>query len=483
MMDAIARFFVPVQKALKASLSSFVRLETADGSTTLVSTDGSLISLVRIDGTRQIVGEEEYARIVESATIKIGARFDRPGHALQIHFARDPVDVGKMVEGFVQPARGAAESIGLDMDDVLEGRAEHLRGFLAKEESYFVLWTHPILLTPTERKRALAEAEERNKGWIPLRHRAEAQDPLRGLDELRTRHKSFVAAITTALDELGLRAEVLEVHEALRRVRASLFPDRANEAWRACLPGDPIPPRAPKSRVDKSDLLWPSLPDQIMAADARVMTRSVVRIGGLLWAGADMTLAPMEATSFDVLLKRFVEAGIPFRISFLVEGGGTVGMQFKASLATMLGATSAVNKQVKYSLEALQRMARREPVVRLRVSFATWCRAEERGKILDQLSILMQAVEGWGYCQVSDFSGDPLDCVMSSALGIHCAGTAPMAVAPMFEVMKLLPWQRPSSPFQRGALIMRSPDGKPWPYQTGTNVTTTWFDPVSYTHL
>src|SRR5690606_34638642 len=80
--------------------------------------------------------------------------------------------------------------------------------------------------------------------------------------------------------------------------------------------------------------------------------------------------------------------------------------------------------------------------------------------------------------QVSEFSGDPLDCVFSSALGIHCAGTAPAAVAPMFEVMKLMPWQRPSSPFSHGAILLRTPDGKVWPYQTGTNVTTTWFDLV-----
>ena len=65
---------------------------------------------------------------------------------------------------------------------------------------------------------------------------------------------------------------------------------------------------------------------------------------------------------------------------------------------------------------------------------------------------------------------------MSSAMGIHCAGTAPSGIAPMIEIMRLLPWQRPSSPFEEGAMIFRSPDGKIWPYQTGTNLTTTWFD-------
>jgi intracellular multiplication protein IcmB len=65
---------------------------------------------------------------------------------------------------------------------------------------------------------------------------------------------------------------------------------------------------------------------------------------------------------------------------------------------------------------------------------------------------------------------------MSSALGIACASTAPAAVAPLEEVAKMLPWQRASSPFDTGAILFRSPDGKIWPYQTGTSITTTWFD-------
>jgi len=196
----------------------------------------------------------------------------------------------------------------------------------------------------------------------------------------------------------------------------------------------------------------------------------------MLWAGADMVLGPMDATEFPVLLNRLVDADIPFRVSFLIEGGGAQATQFRAFAATMMGPTNAANKQIKYSLEGLQAMARSEPVVSFRCSIATWCPIEKQEAIVDQLSIIIQAVESWGYCQVSEFSGDPLECTMSSAMGIMCGGTAPTGVAPMFEIMKLLPWQRPSSPFTQGSMLFRTPDGKVWPYQTGTNLTTTWFD-------
>lgn len=472
-MNFLSKSLMPFQRMFRQSISSFIRLETADNETTLVAADGSLVSYIKVEGSRQIIGEEEYNHIVESATIKIGSRFDRQGHAMQIYFTRDPGRIGERLQSLIRPSRLSAQSIGLEIDDLIQERVNHLERFLTHEELYFVLWTRPTILTKNEFERSKKDARENAKKWLPAGF---SQYPYATLEPLRARHKSFVSAVSASLNEMGIRGQLMEVHDALRSIRNNLFPDRANENWRACLPGDPIPARAPTSKVDMSDILWPNLPEQITAADAKTLGRSVVRIGNTLWAGGDMTLGPMDATAFPVLLGRLVDADIPFRISFLLEGGGAQATQFRAFISTIMGPTNAANKQIKYSLEGLQAMARSEPVVRMRVSFATWCSIEERDTITDRLSILLQAVESWGYAQVSEFSGDPLDCVMSSAMGIHCGGTAPTGIAPMKEMMKLIPWQRPSSPFEEGAMLFRTPDGKVWPYQTGTNLTTTWFD-------
>ncbi len=472
-MSFINKILAPFQKALRQTISSFIQLETADSENVLVSSDGSLVSYIKIEGSKQIIGEEEYNNIIQASTVKFGSRFDRQGHALQVYFARDPGRIRDQLEQLIRPSRISADNMKLELKDLFDERINHLERFLSREDCYFVLWTRPSVLSASESKRAGKDAQERAKSWVTAPN---AQYPFAAFDPLRTRHKSFLTALTSALDELGIQGSLLEAHDAIREIRSNLFPDRANENWRPCLPGDPIPARAPMEKVDMSDILWPSLPNQIVAADAKTIGQSVVKIGNLLWAGADMTLGPMDATPFSQLLNRFVEADIPFRISFLVEGGGMYATQLRTFLATIMGPTSASNKQIKYSLEGLQTLSRNEPVVRVRVSFATWCKIEEKSKILDQLSVLVQAIESWGYCQVSEISGDPLDCVMSSAMGIHCCGTGVTGIAPMVEIMKLLPWQRPSSPFNNGAMLFRTPDGKVWPYQTGTNLTTTWFD-------
>jgi intracellular multiplication protein IcmB len=472
-MNILQKILYPFQSALRQSISSFIRLETMDSEFTLAASDGSLVTYLKVDGSRQIIGEEEYNFLVEAATIKLGAKFDRPGHAMQIYFSRDPARIRSYLDVLNRPVFATAQNTGLEISDLIEEKVKNLSTILSYEECYFVLWTRPSSMTKSEIERVREEKQVQNKKWVNAPY---GQNPLAGIESLRTRHKSYTTAIQQALDEMGIRAQFLEVHDALRAVRNNMFPSRANEDWRACLPGDPIPPRSPLNQFDLSDIIWPSIPDQISVGDARLTGGSVVQIDDMNWAGADMTLGPMEVAPFPMLLNRLYDSKVPFRISLLIEGGGVEATAFKTLVATLMSVTNAMNKQIKYSLEGLQALARSEPVVKLRVSFATWAPKSDPNLIQDRLSVLMQSVESWGYAQVSAASGDPLDCVMSSAMGIHCAGTAPLAIAPMREVMKLVPWQRPSSPFAQGAIMLRTPDGKVWPYQTGTNLTTTWFD-------
>ena len=472
-MSFFEKLLAPFQSALRQSVESFIRLETMDDEFTLAAQDGSLVSYLKIDGSRQIIGDEEYRFLVEASTVKIGAKFDRQGQALQVYFVRDPARVKASLDKLIKPSRITASNVDLDVDDLLEERVKNLTSILTFEECYFVLWTRPSSMTKSELQRTAKEKQAQNKKWVNAGY---GQNPLAGLEPLRTRHKSFVTSVMASLDELGMRAELLEAHEALRAVKNNLFPNKSADEWKASLPGDPIIPRAPMSRTDLSDVVWPPLRTQLSSADAQTVDGSVVRIGDMLWAGADMTLGPMEASPFPMLLNRLYDAKVPYRISFMIEGGGAYSIGFKSFVATIMSVTNALNRQIKYSLENLQTIARSEPVVRLRVSFATWGNKDEYDLVRDRLSTLIQSVESWGYAQVSEVSGDPLDCVMASAMGIHCAGTAPAAIAPMREVMKLLPWQRPSSPFNAGSILLRTPDGKVWPYQTGSSLTTTWFD-------
>ncbi|MGE3622365.1 MAG: type IV secretion protein IcmB [Bdellovibrionales bacterium] len=458
--------------AARQPIESYIRLETADDDTTLVASDGSLVSFVKLHGARQIIGDAEYQWIVDQATLKLGARFDRPGYAMQVYFMRDPASIGRDLDRQMRGNRSAARALDLDLEDLLLERRRHLARYTAHEDIYIVLWTRPPALSKNEIQKSIKTRRE--KKWISARS---AQYPLQALDALRTRHKSYVSSIVGALEEIAMKAQVINTHDALAAVRISLYPQFGHEDWRANLPGDPLMPRAPQgSGKDASDVLWPPLRQQLCTGDAAIVSNSIVRIGNLLWGAVDMTLAPAEPSPFPQLLARLIDNDIPFRISFLIESAGAHGSSFQTFAAAVLAFSNEVNRQIRESLKALQQLAQSEPVVRLRISLATFAPANNRPLMETRLSSVLQALEAWGYCQASFNGGDPLETALSSVLGIACASTAPPAIAPFREVVKLLPWQRASSPFNEGSVLFRSADGRLWPYQAGSALTTTWFD-------
>ena len=470
MFDNLLR---PIVRLLRQPVESFIRLETSDSEFVFAAEDGSLLTVLKVDGARQIIGDAEYKKILSDCVVKMGTTFDRPGHALQIYFSRNPDRIQEEIRKLLRPNYTAAKNVGLEIEDIFEERARHLCHYLAWEEIYFVLWTRPAVLSKSDMAR---EAERsRKKKWVKA---DDAQYPFAAIEGLRTRHQSFVGSTITSLREMGMQCGEMEVHDALVTIRSNLIQVSGDSSWRAFLPGDPIPARAPEKKSDLSEILWPTLRQQLTMASARVINDHVVEMGKYYWGGVDMVLGPTDPLPFPMFLARMSESKTPFRMSILIEGGGIQGMAMQAFLSSVFAVTNADNKQVKDALEALSMMSRNEPVVKMRLSFCTWAPKGNMELIEDRLSALTQSAESWGYAQVSHISGDPLDQVMSSALAIHCASTAPPAVVPLYEIMKLVPWQRASSPFDRGSILFRTPDGRVWPYQTGTNVTTTWFDLV-----
>lgn len=471
MIGFLDELLAAVLLTIRQPVESYIELETASDDNTLAARDGSLVSYVKILGSRQIIGDAEYQWLIDQISVKLGSRFDRPGHALQFYFMRDPAAIGLELDRAMRPNRSAARAVGLDLEDLLNERKRNLSRYLVMEDIYLVLWTRPRVLTASDRKKTLKERGK--KDWPNAKH---AQYPYSGLELLRTRHSSYVSSMVASMDELGIKAKLINVHEALSAVRTSIYPNMRHDNWRANLPGDPLTARPQKKKKDFSDLLWPPLRQQICVGDAKVMNSTTMKIGPYCWTPVDMTLAPAEPSPFPQLLARLIDSDTPFRMSFLIESGGMDGGGLKQFFAGVLAFSNSQNLSIKTSLETLQALSQNEAVVKLRLSLATFAPADDVKLLETRASALTQAMESWGYCQASSAGGDPLECTMSSALGIACASTAPPVIAPLREVAKMLPWQRGSSPFEEGSVLFRTADGRMWPYQPGSSLTTTWFD-------
>ncbi len=480
--DVVATLQDMGSSVAKKQISSFSFLETADRESIIVGKDGSLMSVVKVDGIKQVLGQDELENIIKSLTTKLSVYLGKQGYAIQVWFTRDPDLAASVVKRQQSAARGTASALRLDLDDLFDEREAHLPKYVVYEGFYMALWTRLSAMTKPERNKAKIDAKP-PKLWPRM---ANAANMFAAAKPLYDRHRSFVANFVQDLGTVDIRANVLRSHEALRRVKWSLNPDLIDADWRPTLVGDTTPMRRGEiSPTDASHFLWPRLDPQLFDREAERINQRIVRIGNRYWAGVDMTVGPQEVQPFQVLLARMIEIReFPWRVSYLLEGDGLQSLGVKQFLAGIFAMTNGENRAIREAIADLRELSNFTDVipVRLRVSFATWAPSTghpgDLAMIEERSSRLQRAVESWGYCSVSASAGDPLAGVMGSALGIDVASTAPPGCVPIDDVLRLLPWDRDASPWKSGSIMFRTPDGRVWPFQPGSSLQDTFVDIV-----
>ena len=458
-------------------MDSFCFLETGITNTPhIVAADGSIVSIVRVDGVKKMIGPDDLPDVVNDMTLKLSSYFGSTGHAMQVWFARDPDASKSLVSRLNRPARNVARNLTLELDDLFDEREQHLTKFITWEGCYIALWTRPAILTKTE----LENIKKENRRPPLWPQAIDTQSIFQASQQLATRHEAFVSSIVSDFHEINLRCEALEAHEGLAAIRGSIYPDLHSSDWRPVLPGDVIFPRNPSwNSKDVSHLFAPRLQDQLFPKGSEVLSPRIVRVCRYNFASMDMTIGPQEIRPFSELLNRMIMNGeFPWRVSFLIEGNGLSGaMSIKNTLASVVGFTNSENLQIKDAIRSLQQMKQEgEIIARYRVSFSTWAPSDQIRALEERASQLQRAVESWGYCSVSSSAGDPLAANFSSVLGLDIASTAPAGAPPLREALYMMPWNRDASPWEKGSVLFRTPDGRPWPYEPGSSLQSTFID-------
>ena len=473
-------FFSWLSTSLKQTTESYCDLETADSSTDLVNHDGSLLTVLQIDGITSLAGTAEFNRLVEGLTNALQPAMGRSGHALQVYFSHDKQNIKKAIRKIYGPAVATQKRLGLSLDDLFNERVDFMSQYCAEERVYFVLMTRPYSLPSDQLKAANAAKMKmiRDSKTPPFKG---TQTIYAAIPELRDTHSAYVRSIVNDLASLNVVATVLEVHDAVHAIRMTADPDFTSVDWRASLPGDMIPAREVNNfEGDASDLLWPSLAKQVIPRDAQVMDRRTVLVGNRIYSSSYIDLFPKDVRSFLILFSRILPTHIPWRISFLLESEGLSTLKFKGMLASVLSFSSVNNRLISDAVNLLKyvNVNTDESVVRLRVVATTWAPEDNFPLLRRRSSELAKAIQGWGTTDVSEICGDPFQGFVASMLATTMSSPAVPSVAPLSDVVSMLPITRPASPWETGALLFRSPDGKPWPFQPGSSQQTTWIDLV-----
>ncbi len=474
-IDAILAWF---STELKQTVEAYSDLETADDVNTVVARDGSLLSVIRVYGVTRLIGQEEFDAIHQGLNQSLQATLKRPGHALQVYFSYDREAVKPEIEDILAPARATAKRLGLDLEDLFNERVNYISRYCAAEELYFVLWTRPSSLTDEQLKRATKDKLHfiREHKIPPFKN---GQNLIAAIPDLRESHGSFVRSVVTDLNALNVYCALLEVHESIRAMRLSADPEFTAKEWRPVLPGDKIPVHEARPVAGElSGLMYPPLARQVFPRDAMAIDLRTIRVGDRIYTPIFIDLFPQDLRPFMALFARTLPTRVPWRMSFLIESGALAALRFKSMMAAILSFTSAQNRLIHDAIKLLREteLNTDDAVVKLQVSFATWAPEGNIRLLRTRTAELAKAIEGWGTCEVSEVSGDIFAGMASSLLGFSGNSVATPSIAPLSDVVYMMPFTRPASAWEYGAVLLRSPDGKPWPYQPGSAQQTTWID-------
>ncbi|MDF1758672.1 MAG: type IV secretion protein IcmB [Legionellaceae bacterium] len=478
--EGIDTFFAWLSTSLKQTTESYCELETADSPTVLVNHDGSLLSVIRIDGVTSLVGTEEFEQLVEGLNRAFQGAMGRAGHALQVYFSHDKQNIKKVISDIYAPAQATAKRLDIDLGDLFQERTNYLGRYCSEERLYFVLITRPFNLPADQLKVAhKRKAKAIKDDKIPPFKNSQAI--YAAMPELRDTHSAYVRSVLNDIETLNIFAEQLNVHDAVHAIRMTADPEYTADDWRASLPGDPISVREVNDfDGDPSDLLWPSLAKQVIPRDAETIDRRTILVGNKIYTSTYIDLFPKDTKPFTQLFTRILPTHIPWRISYFVESEALNTVRLKGFLASVLSFSSPQNRLISDAVNLLKFVSLNtdEAVVRLRVIATTWAPEGELSLLRRRGSELVKAVQGWGSTDVSEVCGDPFAGFAAGMLATTTNSPAVPTVAPLSKVVTMLPITRPASPWKVGALMFRSPDGKLWPFQPGSSQQTTWIDLV-----
>jgi len=463
------------------SAPNLCRLETSNDEWSLVSDDGSLVSVIELRGSLTIVGEEEFRKIMANTTNILNSRMGKRGYSLQIIMQYDPDEAAYEISELLRASRNTARNLGMALDDMMNEWESTIAKWCASEHVYLVVWTHKESLAPVPLKNSKAD---QTKGILDSPNAAGCQVIARGISRIEDEHRASVNNIIDGFAKVGCVANKVSAHDTLWILRRSIDKLRTGRKWRGILPGDPLPQMiADNGYEDLSGILYPKVGPQLYPRNCESIQDNLLMVGRDTWHGSIlMNRPPQTPEAFNAFFKGMINEKMPWRASFLLKSKGLEGTAFKQFVASILHYTSTNNKKFNMAIDTLKtKELMGSAVTSFQASFSTSLYGEhdedKAKKIMsERLSILSSKVQSWGSSDVRDVVGDAVVGLNSTLPGMMPTSPAAKAAGPLEEIIPMMPLTRPTSMWEKGNTVFRTSDGKIMPYQIGSSTQAAWID-------
>lgn len=462
-------------KLLKQSPKDFVSLDTVHGDFCLVQNDGTLVSGIRIDGSRSTVSQEEYDDLIETIEEDYKAHLQEGTHRF-IHYFSSDTDKTKeeLNRVFGDAARATASKIGFIDTSVIDEEVDALAKYCHSERNYLVVYTYVRNLTPTERKELQRLKEKQAKG-MPFM--TGAQSLSKGVSFYVDKHVSLLNSLREMFSNSNIFCRTMDIHELTYDIRLAYDSAWTAPDWKAVLTGDKHSLQIPEKRKgDYSHLGYPRLADQLMTRELSPCDSSTARIGDTIYAPLSVAFSPQNPKPFNALYKELQKANIPFRIHYDITNGGMGLISFQDTLATFLRVTGGSdNKDVLSVSKALRDLRDGgHEIVSLKINICTWAYNDDIQLAKKRRELIARICQSWGNTQVASVEGDVVESTLSSIPGLTSGNSAKPLPFDLHSTARLLPITQPASVWETGSRVYRTVRGKIIPCQPYSQKQSHW---------
>ncbi len=401
---------------------------------------------------------------LERMTEALTSHYRRLGHKISLVFEDDPARGREDVERLLAQQYRSVKRTGIDMAPMLDEQVEKLAPWVSRERCYLVCYTGRKALSAHE----LTDENKRLTALIEQSPDARfGQNPvLAEMAGLKIRHDGFLSAVEGAFSDNGegVMLELLDAHAVGQALRSQVDRQGTHADWQPLLPDDPITPHGVRNGDDHTPFLAPWLNFQMLNQDVETRGNKLC-INGLWHGTLSVVLGPQSPKTF-AHLKALVPRGVPWRVRMDMMPGGMSLLGAKKTTLDFMAFVPAL-RPVWHSIAALTHVEQREPVCVMSIVASTW--GDSQATVTRNLTLLTQAFQAWGVCEVTQIFGNPIRA-WASSLVASTKGSGPhLLYPPLSEALNLLPLTRPASAWEDdGNALFPTLDGKLYPVGLAT---------------
>jgi intracellular multiplication protein IcmB len=453
-------------------LEDYCYINTANTKFNMIARDGAIASVVKIYGSKNAVGKEQMRDMEEMLSQTLQNAFISEGHKIQFVYTRDDDRTDSALKDIMDPYKKASKRLGLDFDDIYDGKREKLKEHCAYESCYMVLWTLPSTSIDAVKEETKDISEIQNQAGFAVN----GQDVFNNYTSIANNHNAFLDNTMEGFKVNGINVEIMDVKKAISDIKRLINNDIVSEDWEPILAGDNLSLREEIDGTlregDMSSVTWPKIGSQLFPDSAEKSESGFYKIGEKYFAPLTFALPPQKILEFNQLISS-IDKKVPWQISINLQSVRQGKLNLKGLSASMLAWTNSDNKLIKAGIDEIQeRIGNKDPVVELSIDAITWASSEKELK--KRKSIILKALQSWGTATVEAAQGDPMEAILSTMPAITKEPFGNIAYAPIEDIIKMLPIARQSHVWESGSMVFRTADHKIFPFQPGSSKQVAW---------